>query len=92
MKSTQAEPVDSMGRAVPEYCQRCGERLNWKRIEWMELDSYTGLYSGDGFDFPDPDRSQGWFPFGAACAKSQIRGQTDLTESSPRPETGTGNT
>ena len=59
-----------------ETCQRCGQDLNPKQIEWMELDSHTGLYHIDGFNSEgDPDRSQGWFPFGTACAKTQTKEQ-----------------
>ena len=61
---------------TPERCQRCGEVLNQARIEWMELDSHTGIYHIGGFNSDgDTDRSQGWFPFGTACAQSQIREQ-----------------
>lgn len=47
-------------------CTRCGEKLSYDRVEWLELDQRIHCYH----DFGNvPERqSQGEFPFGRACA------------------------
>lgn len=62
----------------PDYCERCGERLNKKTLVWLELSQETGL-------FTDPDKvvlpeneSQGSFTFGKACAKAVLNNGGDL--------------
>ena len=55
-------------------CTRCGEWLHSNRVTWLELDKRSGLYwPTDGQ--VGPENSQGWFPFGTACAKTQIFNQ-----------------
>jgi hypothetical protein len=51
------------------YCTCCGRELK-RKFRWLELDQRTDTYHDAG-DVPQ-DRSQGWFPFGLACAKKQI--------------------
>lgn len=54
-----------------QYCQRCGERIKPGREVWLEMNSRTGTYHRTEDEVPASE-SQGWFPFGAACAKSVI--------------------
>lgn len=58
----------------PQHCERCGERLILARIVWLELNSHTGIYSRNEGETP-AEESQGWFPFGSACAKSVLAAQ-----------------
>ena len=54
--------------AAPErYCTCCKKALAHK-VAWLELDQRTNTYHDHG-DVP-LDKSQGWFPFGVACAKT----------------------
>lgn len=55
---------------MTEFCYRCGEKLNAKRSKWLELDGTTGRFHQPGE--VEPAKSQGGFPFGAACAKAQL--------------------
>lgn len=48
-------------------CQCCGRRLNPATQVDLELDQRVGEYHDFG-GVPESD-SQGWFEFGAACAK-----------------------
>ena len=50
-----------------EFCTCCGRSLNHKRIAWLELDMRSSTYHARQ-DVPEED-SQGWFPFGTACAR-----------------------
>ncbi len=54
------------------HCTRCGERLRQSRIKWLELSTKTGRYSDPEVKLLPADESQGAFPFGQACAKTQI--------------------
>lgn len=49
-------------------CTRCAKPLAPDKIVWLELDQRTDTYH-DRRDVPE-NKSQGWFPFGAACAKT----------------------
>lgn len=49
-----------------EFCTCCGRELKGK-VRMLELDQRTDTYHDNG-DVPE-DWSQGWFPFGLACAK-----------------------
>lgn len=53
-------------------CERCGKRhlADWV---WLELGMVTGTYHEPGS--VAPDRSQGIFPFGRACAKAAQAGK-----------------
>lgn len=51
--------------SVPK-CERCGRPINRMRCAWLELDQRTNTYH-DREDVPEA-KSQGWFPFGIACA------------------------
>jgi hypothetical protein len=55
--------------AEVNFCQRCGEKLTWGTEVWMELDNTTGKYLSSGEELPAGHVSQGWFPFGGACAQ-----------------------
>lgn len=48
------------------YCQCCKKRLKG-RLAWLELDQRTDRYHDFG-GVPE-NKSQGWFPFGIACAR-----------------------
>lgn len=50
-------------------CECCGRPLRGRAV-MLELDQRDGTYHNFE-DVPD-DRSQGWFPFGASCAKREI--------------------
>lgn len=54
-----------------DCCERCGEKLNPKTLEWLELDTRTNRFHWPE-DFPASGLSQGAFPFGTACAKAVI--------------------
>ena len=47
-------------------CLHCGKKLNPDKMVWLELDNNRNVYTAKGV--PEQD-SQGWFEFGAACAK-----------------------
>ena len=51
-------------------CTRCNEWLR-NKVRMLELDQRDGSYHDRG-DVPE-DKSQGWFPFGIACAKREVR-------------------
>lgn len=50
----------------PCLCERCGDVLDPDAAVWLELDTYSGRYLAPGVQ---PQLSQGFFAFGAACAK-----------------------
>lgn len=55
---------------IVRYCHRCGEKLNNKRIVWLELDQRDNTFT----DKPVPEEfSQGGFSFGVACAKTILK-------------------
>jgi hypothetical protein len=47
-------------------CTWCGKRLRGEPV-MLELDQRTNTYHADGVP---AEFSQGWFPFGADCAKT----------------------
>lgn len=57
-------------------CQRCDRVLDPDTAVWLELDTHTGLYHDDADDavvpFPADGLSQGWLPFGVACAHKEL--------------------
>lgn len=59
------------------YCTCCGKLLkNESTIVMLEFNSLTGEYLPRGSELLPIDVSQGFFPFGASCAKkmfSQIK-------------------
>lgn len=56
------------------FCTCCGKKVNPQRVVMLELDSWTGLYHSTETESGIPEgRSQGCFPFGAACARLQLR-------------------
>lgn len=57
-----------------QHCERCGEALKEGRIVWLELNSHTGRYAKA--DSVPPEQSQGHFPFGATCARKQLKEDT----------------
>ena len=50
-----------------ERCTCCDRSLSRKRIAWLELDQRDWTYHARQ-DVP-AEKSQGWFPFGATCAR-----------------------
>jgi len=54
-------------------CERCGEIL--KKVIWLEFSNTDGLYYTD---IPDGHVSQGIFPFGSSCAKTQLKEDHNL--------------
>lgn len=66
------------------YCTRCGERLNENRAIWLELDTNTGLYHREG-QIPTGGLSQGFFIFGAACAKRELAETTAALDTPATP-------
>lgn len=55
--------------ATMRYCTCCGRKLN-RNIAWLELDQRTDSYHD--FGGVPSEKSQGWFPFGIACATKRI--------------------
>ncbi len=51
-------------------CTCCGKPLRGSTA-WLELDMRSNTYHDSG-DVP-ADKSQGWFPFGLACARITLR-------------------
>lgn len=51
-------------------CERCGEKLNPKKVKWLEFSNTDGNYYTT---LPSNHKSQGAFPFGTACATTQIK-------------------
>ena len=49
-------------------CERCNEVLNPKTVVWRDLSNTDGKFY---IDCPEGHISQGGFPFGSACAKTQ---------------------
>jgi len=60
------------GITEPETCQCCGRILNDRTMVWLELNCRTGRYVANGVFLPD-EESQGFFPFGKACAEKMLR-------------------
>ena len=52
-------------------CERCNEILNPAAVVWLELSQTNGRYY---VTLPKGHVSQGSFPFGRTCAKSQTAG------------------
>lgn len=52
------------------YCERCGEKLNRKKIVTLELATDGKYYKPE--EFPEGKESQGGFSFGTACAKKVL--------------------
>lgn len=60
-----------------QRCQRCDEELHPDRIVWLELNSHTGEWTKEAKEWTDGPESQGWFPFGVACAKRRLKGEDE---------------
>lgn len=54
-----------------DQCDCCGRTINLGRTVWLELDHRIGGYH-DYENVPE-SLSQGWFPFGPACAARLLR-------------------
>lgn len=52
-------------------CSRCNEVLKHNRIIWLELIEATDDFYKKGI--LTGKKSQGWFPFGSACAEIKIK-------------------
>lgn len=55
--------------AAARWCTCCKRPLKGK-FAWLELDQRTNTYHDHG-GVP-MDHSQGWFPFGMTCARTEI--------------------
>lgn len=54
-------------------CENCNEELRQGREVWLELNSRTSKWRAEtDKEFPE-EESQGWFPFGAACATKVLK-------------------
>lgn len=53
-----------------EYCSCCGKKLHPAKTVWLELDQRIDFYHDYELGVPESS-SQGWFPFGPACAARQ---------------------
>ena len=51
------------------HCERCNEKLDPKRVVWLELSNTDGKYYEE---LPEGHVSQGGFPFGRSCAKTEL--------------------
>lgn len=57
-------------------CTRCEEKL--MKVEWLELSNTDGKFYQH---IPDGHISQGYFPFGVSCCKTQLNEKdNDRTE------------
>lgn len=56
--------------AEAQYCTRCDEKLNESRAVWLELSNTNNQYYEQ---IPSDHISQGWFIFGSACAKTELK-------------------
>lgn len=66
-------------KADPETrCTCCNRELYGHACRFLELDQRDQTYH-DRMDVPT-DRSQGWFPFGLACARRIIKQGGKITE------------
>jgi hypothetical protein len=54
-----------------ESCECCGRAIKFGTAVWLELDQRVGRYHD--FDLGVPEGvSQGWFVFGATCARREV--------------------
>lgn len=51
-------------------CERCNEKLNPKKVIWLELSITDGKYYSE---LPEGHESQGGFSFGKACSIKQLQ-------------------
>jgi hypothetical protein len=56
-------------------CSECEREIKKGREVWLELNGRTGELAteGQGHEWSDGPDSQGWFPFGADCAKRLLK-------------------
>lgn len=64
-----------------DYCTCCGRTLKGA-VRMLELDQRSDTYHDNG-GVP-VDCSQGWFPFGIACAKRMVAEHTKKTLEMPK--------
>ena len=60
---------------LDHYCERCGEKLKYDKIVWLEMNFKDGKYYKNG-TVPE-NESQGCFAFGSACAKQTLAGNDE---------------
>lgn len=58
---------------VDQPCSECGKSLNMERAVWLELDQRTDRFVDPNVVTVPPDKSQGCFAFGAACARKVLK-------------------
>ena len=56
---------------VDLHCEHCGQRLDRDKAVWLEFSFRTGRWYHA--EQCPPDESQGYFPFGRACARKVVR-------------------
>lgn len=56
---------------TPTRCTHCGRKLDTSETVWLELDHRFNDYHD--FKNVPVEFSQGWFPFGKACAAKRLR-------------------
>ena len=52
------------------WCEKCGKKLNPKKIVWLELSNTDGKFYET---IPTDHISQGGFAFGVDCAKTELK-------------------
>lgn len=63
-------------------CSKCGKKLNAEKTIWLEY-SITDNCVYLPEEFPQGHDSQGWFEFGADCAKKVVTRNEQLAEETP---------
>jgi hypothetical protein len=53
------------------HCPRCAKRINPAKAKWLEQNNCTGMFVEPGT--VPADESQGWFEFGADCARAILK-------------------
>jgi nitrate reductase alpha subunit len=71
MKSMATDKAHRQNGDGRSQCDCCGKPLHWGRTVWLESDQRIDCYHDYG-TVPS-DQSNGWFPFGPACAARLIR-------------------
>ena len=68
----------------PLRCTMCDRKLEPDSAVWLEMDCYTNHFHDPESDPVPLDRTQGCYPFGAACAQKMLG-----TKDTPTKETTT---
>jgi len=57
-----------------DTCERCGKPLDHSRSVWLELSFRSGRYA----ESVPPEESQGFFEFGADCARAILKNNGNM--------------